>query len=384
MVLAAPGALTVTQSCDAEIEVLSDAPAPVRSRQRVRVHTGTAEVLGRVTVLNEDQRIEPGSTGFAQLRLESPVAAAHADRFIIRSYSPQRTIAGGRMLDVAAPRHRRADLEKVITALAQLSEASDGGGNLVAIVTGMAGPKGIRTADVRSRTGLRQAELTRLIDEAVRSEKVVAVDGVLISGDLFDQLRSATLDAVGAHHRGDKLARGMPRETLREKIFKHAEPELFRSVTNSLERDGKIVFDQDVFKLASHETKLSTAEADAHARLRKTFSAAGLEVPKLDDALSDAGAASGLDARSTRKVFQLLVNDGEVVAVTPEFYFSSDALTALTTRLREFARTSGDPTIDVSKFKEIAGVSRKYAIPLLEYFDRMRVTRRVGDKRQVM
>jgi selenocysteine-specific elongation factor len=114
------------------------------------------------------------------------------------------------------------------------------------------------------------------------------------------------------------------------------------------------------------------------------FAAAGLEVPKLDDALSEAGAASGLDARSTRKVFQLLVNGGEIVAVTPEFYFSSDALAELTTRLRVFARTSADPTIDVSKFKEIAGVSRKYAIPLLEYFDRTRVTRRVGDKRQVM
>jgi selenocysteine-specific elongation factor len=149
-----------------------------------------------------------------------------------------------------------------------------------------------------------------------------------------------------------------------------------------LEREKKITSDQDVYKLASHETELTPAEKATFDKLRNIYTTAGLEVPKLEDALRDS--SDGLDQRATRKVFQLLANSGELVAVTPEFYFSATVLEALTAKLRDAARTSGDATIDVAKFKEIAGVSRKYAIPLLEYFDRTRVTRRVGDKREIL
>ena len=149
-----------------------------------------------------------------------------------------------------------------------------------------------------------------------------------------------------------------------------------------LERDGKIGSDQDVFKLASHEMQFSAAEKTAFDNFRRIYSDAGLEVPKLEDALSQA--AGGLEASSTRKVFQVLVNGGEIVAVSVEFYFMADVLKDLAEKLRQHAAASGDPVIDVARFKDLAGVSRKYAIPLLEYFDRTRVTCRVGDKRKIL
>ena len=382
MVLVSPGTLSVAQTFDSEVEVLPDASRSLRSRQRVRVHLGTAEVLARVAVLNDQQEIAPGSTGFAQFRLEAPVAAAHGDRFIIRSYSPQHTIAGGRILDPLAQRHRRSELGMLSGLLSELSKAADGSANAADVFVRMSAERGTRFSNLRSRTGLKTDALKQLIDDARTKHSVVDAGGVLVSQTPFEKLKADALAAIEAHHRADKLSRGLQKETLRERIFKRSEPEVFRAVTGLLELDGKIGSDQDVFKLASHKMQLSPAEKAVFDKLRRIYSDARLEVPKLEDALREA--ATGLDQSSTRKVFQLLVNSGEIVAVSVEHYFMSHVLKNLIEKLRHHAEASGDRVIDVAKFKDIAGVSRKYAIPLLEYFDRTRVTLRVGDKRQIL
>lgn len=384
MVLAKPGSLAVTQAFDADVEVLADVPRALRSRQRVRVHLGTAEVLARVSVLNEHQAIEPGSRGLAQFRLESTVAAAHGDRFIVRSYSPQRTIAGGLVLEPLAHKHRRREFEGVASTLVDLVRASDGGGNLAEVFVKMSGERGLKVDDLRSRSALRANIVGDLIARAVAEGHVVNANGVLISKPIFERLQALTLEAVENYHSKDKLSRGLPKELLRERVFKHAGAEVFRAVTGELERAGKIRVEQDIIRNASHETQLSAAEKIVHDRLSAIYPNAGLEAPKLDDALTNAINGTGLDLRSARKVFQLFINSGQLVPVTNEYYFSAKALDMLTTKLRDHVRSSGDPTIDVARFKDIAGVSRKYAIPLLEYFDRTRVTRRVGDKRQVL
>jgi selenocysteine-specific elongation factor len=271
-----------------------------------------------------------------------------------------------------------------VSILGELSEAADGLGNVAELVVRMAGRRGVRADEIRSRSALRRDVMSSAIDEAIRDNKMLDADGVYVSKTAFDELSSAALKAVETHHQSDKLSRGISRETLREQVFKHSEPEVFRAVTGTLQREGKIVFDQDVFKLSAHETKLSPAETKTHDAIRKIYTDAGLEVPKLDDALRDASAKGGLDAKSTRKIFQLFVTSGNLVQVSAEFYFLTDVIDRLVERLRESARASGDATLDVAKFKELAGVSRKYAIPLLEYFDRTRVTMRVGDKRQIL
>jgi selenocysteine-specific elongation factor len=380
MTLAAPGSLVATQAADVEIEVLAGAALPIRSRQRVRVHIGSAEVLGRVSVLNDDQRIEPNARSFAQLRLESPIAAAVGDRFIIRSYSPQRTIAGGRILDPMAVRHRRNQIGTVTGTLTELAAGADGDDNLAEVLIRMAGDRGIATAELGSRTAFCADALKRQVDDALSDGRVVDAGGVFVTRSAFDARQAAALKAIERHHREDKLSRGLPRETLREQVFRHAKPEIFRAVGAALESAGKIAFDQDVIRLATHSTDLSDTEQLMSDRLRAIYENAGLEPPKLDDALEQAAVESKLDRKSARKNFQLLVNSGDLVAVTPEFYFPAPVLEELKGKLR----ASGDATIDVARFKTIAGVSRKYAIPLLEHFDRTRVTRRVGDKREIL
>lgn len=379
MVLTRLGALSETQVFDAEVEVLDDAPRGLRSRHRVRVHLGTAEVLARIAVLNEDNLIPPGSCGLVQFRLESPVAATHSDRFIVRSYSPQQTIAGGRILDPLASRHRLRDLAEVIP---NLSKLIDDDADVVEIFVRISGDRGLRIDGLRSRTGLVPARLESLAADGVRGGKLIDAAGVFICKENYERLKTAAIEAIELHHRNEKLSRGMQRETLREQVFSGTRPEIFRSILGSLEKAGKIASDGDVVKLASHETKLAPAEESAREQLRKLYFESGLEMPKLDDALQTASIAARIDAKSARKVFQLFVNSGELVPVTGEFYFPLKVLEELRSKLRDQANS--DPTIDVAKFKDIAGVSRKYAIPLLEYFDRTHVTRRVGDKRQIL
>ena len=382
MVVTRPGALSETQVFDAEVEVLGDATRGLRSRHRVRVHLGTDEVLARIAVLNKDNLIQPGSRGLVQFRLESPVAAAHSDRFIIRSYSPQQTVAGGRILDPLAQRHRLKDLDRVTGVLGELGVAQNA--DVVEIFVRLSGDRGLVIDDLRSRTGLVPSHLESLIAGSVSAVKLIDAGGVLISSSSYERLTGSAVEAIEAHHSNEKLSRGMQRETLREQAFSGTRPEVFRSVLASLERTGQIVIDGDVVKLASHETRLAPAEEAAREQLRKLYFESGLEIPKLEEALQSASAAARIDAKSARKVFQLFVNSGELVAVSGEFYFPAALLNALTFKLREFAQTQNDRSIDVAKFKGLAGVSRKYAIPLLEYFDRKHVTRRVGDKREIM
>jgi selenocysteine-specific elongation factor len=381
MVLTTPGSLGVTQVFDADVGVLTDSPRPLRSRQRVRLHLGTTEVLARVDILNHGNAIEPGSKGYVQFRLESAVAAAAGDMFIVRSYSPQRTIAGGRVLDPHAAKHRQSQLEGVSAVLDALSQSGE---QRPDIFIRIAGDKGLSFDTLRARTGLRAEILRAMVDDDIKARKIVNADGVMISAEAFDRLQAAALDAIDEHHRRDKLSRGISRETLREQIFRRVEPEVFRAITNELVRAGKIALDQDVFRLASYETTLSDSEKKTLEAFRQIYSSANLEVPKLEDALVDTASACGVDSKAARKIFQLLLNNGEVVSVTNEFYFPASVIDELAAKIREQARSSGDAMIDVAKFKQIAGVSRKYAIPLLEYFDRTRVTRRIGDKRQIL
>jgi selenocysteine-specific elongation factor len=382
MVLAEADVLRPTQIVDCEVEILKDAARPLKSRQRVRVHIGTVEALARVQILNETGEIAPGATDFLQLRLEIPIAAVPDERFILRFYSPQITIAGGRIIDNNAVRHRHVELAQTRSRLTALANA-DALGRIRTLLE-IAAETGMNFGDLQSRTGWRRPFLEAALRSAIETRSIVAADSIYVSRTPFDALKARTIGAIESFHRREPLAKGMPRETLRERVFTRLSPELFRAVLASLEAENKAVADKDSVRLKGHSLELSTDEQAAKAMLSAIFSKAGLEVPKLEDALADAIRGTKLDQTQARKVFQLLLNSGEIAKVTEEFYFGRETIDGLVAKIRAFAGESADRLIDVAKFKEIAGVSRKYAIPLLEYFDRERITRRAGEKRIVL
>jgi selenocysteine-specific elongation factor len=381
MVLTEKENLRPTQIFDAEIEVLKDAKRAVKSRQRIRVHIGTIEALARVRVLNDKNEIAPGEKDFVQIRLEIPVVCVPGERFIIRQYSPQMTIAGGRVLDNLAVKHKRKDIAAARTNLQNLIEADNA--QSVKIYLESANERGLTFNDLQARTGWRKEILQTAISENIEKKSIIEAENFFIARTPFENLKTKTVSEIENFHKKEPLARGILRETLREKIFAHSPPEIFRAVLSNLEMEKKVVSEKDSVRNASHNLELSDDEKILREKLSQIYKSAKLEVPKLEDALSEAADKTKSDKNHARKIFQLLLNSGEIVKVTDEFYFAKTEIENLISKLREFSAKSSDKLIDVAAFKNLAGVSRKYAIPLLEYFDREKVTRRAGDKRLI-
>ncbi|HKP36060.1 MAG TPA: selenocysteine-specific translation elongation factor [Pyrinomonadaceae bacterium] len=392
MVLAPVNKLRPTQIIDAEVQILAEAPRPLRSRQRVRVHVGAAEVLARVKVLdrgtalppvNQAQEaratIAPGDRGFAQLRFETPVVGVIGDRFIIRSYSPQRTIGGGRIADPFAAKHRAKDFAATrdrITAL-----LSGNHQQMVELLTAATEERGLKRSDLIARTGWREEIAEAAIDAARNGGSVIDVGGELLSPSVFTKLKSTVLNEVTAHHKSEPLSRGLAKEILRGRHFGNAPPDLFRAVLAQLESESALTVEKDVVRRREHTRAGSGADAELRDRLEKIYRDAKLAPPGIAEAFAQAGVAASAQAHA-RKLLQVLIDSGILVRVDGEMFFHREALDELIARLR--ARAQKQRAIDVPAFKDLAGISRKYAIPLLEFLDRERVTRREGDKRVIL
>ena len=381
MVLAPQARLRPTQIVDAWIDVLPGASRAVRSRSRVRFHIGATEVLGRVRVLGGSS-VEPGSGGLAQLRLEAPVVAVHGDRFILRSYSPAETIAGGVIVDPFATKHRGREMDQAVELLRLLmrdERASKFEGFVRA-----AGVRGARLADLAATTGWTNEVLADVAKEVQKHGSVIEVGGLYIARDSLDRLSTALIAELERHHKREPLARGMLRETLREKVFTHSAPELFNGVLARLEAEGKVVSEKNIVRSSVHSVGLSDKDVELSNRIEQIYLAAGVEAPSLDDAMTKANVPTSQRAQA-RKLLHLLLDDRKLVRIQGEMFMHSKVIEDLKPKLLEYAsQHEPDRLIDVPAFKDLAGVSRKYAIPLLEYFDREQTTRRAGDKRLIL
>lgn len=409
MVLAPVNRLHPTQIADVHVQMLSDAPRALRSRQRVRVHLGAAEILARVRVLSspsplaerglggevaggvnptpnpsplagrEVHQIKPGETGFAQLRFEAPVVGVLGDRFVIRSYSPQRTIGGGMILDAFATRHRARDLGTARERLTNLSEGS--AEQKLAAFVANAEERGLSRADLVTRTAWRDEVVQNVIEAARGAGAVAQIGGQLVSSGILEHFKQTVVKDVAAHHQAEPLSRGLALEVLRGRHFAHVPVELFRAVLAEVEQSGAVVVEKDVVRKPEHTRAVSGADAELRDRLEAVYREAALAAPSMTEAFARAGINAGTQQHG-RKVLQVLIDAGSLVRVDGEMFFHRDALDGLKAKLR--AHAAKEKSIDVPTFKELASISRKYAIPLLEYFDRERVTRREGDRRVIL
>ncbi|HZE72615.1 MAG TPA: selenocysteine-specific translation elongation factor [Pyrinomonadaceae bacterium] len=378
MVLAPAGRLEPIQIMDVHLNVLPGASRPIRSRTRVRFHLHTAEVLGRVRVIDDVGEIVPGESGLAQIRLESPVVAHVNQRFILRSYSPSMTVAGGEILNPFATKHRARDLARTRQTLIALKDATDRVSQFV-IFVGQAKEYGQALAGIAARTGWSDEILVAAAQRAQATGAIINCDGVFISRGDFEGLCRMVMEEVQDHHKKEPLTRGLPRETLRERLFPYTPPEIFRAVLNRLELDGLLVAEREIVRAREHTLELSGEDAQLRGRLEQIFREAGLEPPSLEAALQTA-AKSNLSR--ARRILQMMLDAGTVVRIQQDMLFDRKVLEGLIKKVRTFAENRGpERSIDVAAFKQLAGVSRKYAIPLLEYLDRERITMRQGDRR---
>ncbi|HXE91815.1 MAG TPA: selenocysteine-specific translation elongation factor [Terriglobales bacterium] len=369
MTLAPPGVLRSTERADVSLTLL-DGARPLRDRSRVHLHVFSAETVAEV-LLYDDKQLSPGTTAFAQLRLADAMLLLPGDRFIVRQFSPVVTIGGGVVLDIAPPLRKQDYTPGFLSILA----TGDGDSAFKARVA-RRGHNGLSLNEAVAETGWTRETVEKHAASPVHAGLARRVGDVFVHGPALDALQKVLLEAVKGFHDRNPLVPGMGKEELREEL--HLRPEILDAVLATLTADNNLEVLGEQVRLPGRGVVLSDEEAAARSTIEQAFVAAGLKVPALKEVL----AALPVDKTRAQKIVTLLLRDKVLVKLSDDLVFHSAALAELRRRVAEHKHTSAK--IDVARFKDLAGVSRKYAIPLLEYLDRERVTRRVGDDRVIL
>jgi len=376
MVLAAPGRFRTTRRIDARLELLQSA-APVKQRTKVHFHAGTDETLAEI-LLHERSELQPGESALVQLRLLREQVAVRGDRFIVRKFSPVITIGGGVVLDPLARRPSRKDSERV--KFLEILERGTAEEVLRALVERSS--LGLGMEEITSRMGWKEEDARGTAEKLAKSGALRAVHAdplLLITEALFQEVLKKLLARVEAFHKQNPLLPGIAKEELRSAVGRRVRTETFQAALDELLRQHKLLAEGELVKKAGTEITLTAEEAQAKQQIEQAFAKSGLAVPSVKEVL----AQLAIESRRAEKILQILLREKRLVRVSPELIFHSDALGRLGPLLLGYKKAKGE-RIGVPAFKELTGITRKYAIPLLEYLDRQRLTRRMGDERVIL
>jgi selenocysteine-specific elongation factor len=370
MVLASPGLLQTSSRIDVQLSLLASAK-PLKNAARLHLHAFSSECIATVNLLGSKQ-LKPGTEAFAQLRLSAPLLLVPGDRFIIRQFSPVITIGGGIVHDAFPISKQKADARE------QLLTAAASGNHQQILMSRIArrGPSGISIERLVAETGWPANVARAKLDPHLRNGAIAKLGNHFLASAAVSSLKDSLLSVLEGFQTQNPLAPGMSQQTLREKFSMHAE--LFAEVVAQLVKAGKIEAVGDIVHLPGRGVVMKDEEAESRRLIEQAFSAAGLKVPALKDVLANLK----IDKARAQKLVTLLLRDKVLIKVSDDLVFHQSALNELRKKLA--AEKAQSPKIDVARFKDLTGVSRKYAIPLLEYLDRERVTKRVGDERVIL
>ena len=382
MTLAAPATLLTTRRCDVSLSLLEGSP-PLRHGARVRVHQGTTDVSARVAIAAVrdvdgawrpvppgvgDGVVPPGGTALVRLRLDDGLVVTRGDRFVLRLPSPARTVGGGTILDpepVKGSVRRPAVCDRLVT----LTHASNR--DVAKLWVDDAGTRGLATSDVIRRVGVGAPSAAQIVDELSADGALVVCGALVVGTSALERAAADLRDRLARFHREHPGVAGVPREEARTAVAPLASPAAFAEV---LRRAG--VDDGEQLALRTHRPTTSAADAQLRQSVLQALSDAGLQPPDT----TTLAAGIGATASELQRVLVALGKEGQIARLS-EMWFHNAHLAALKTTV---AALGTGQTFDVAAAKARFGVSRKFAIPLLEYLDRERVTRRVGDKRLIL
>jgi len=376
MVLATPGKFRKTRRIDVRLELL---PSARRMKQgsRVHFHAGTVETIAKIS-FHGAKELPPGGRALANLKLQDEVLVLPGDHFIVRQYSPVVTIGGGAVLDPLARRPMLRD-----TGRAAFLETLERGNHeeIVATMTERA-LLGLGYEEIVARTGWMEKEIRDAVENLTKTARVRVASSeplMLVSGTLFEEVRKKIMEKVERFQKENPLLPGISREDLRASLGKRVRNETFRAALEELVAQKKLDAPGELVKKAGSEIALLPEEAKAKEQIEAAFASASLAVPSVKEVL----AKLAVESKRAEKLLQILLREKNLVRVSAELVFHRQALAQLKEQLSSYKKAKGD-RITVPIFKELTGITRKYAIPLLEYLDRERVTRRAGDERVIL
>jgi selenocysteine-specific elongation factor len=375
-VLSSPNALISSFMVDVGFHYLKSNKKPVKNRTRIRFHTGTSEVLGNLILLDSEE-LSPGGSTAAQLRLDAPVAVVKDDRFVIRSYSPVRTIGGGGVLNPIPLKHKRFKPE-VFSGIQKLVDLSPE--EVLTYHAEDAGYQGIRFSDLRIMTNTSDKKLDGSIQRLLSDKVLLMIDReqrVFIHRACFERLFSEAGDMLKAFHKANPLKPGMPKEELKSRLPPQISSKLFTLMIQQMVKSGQVVQEENMIRLSTHTVSLGQDQTDVRRKILDAYQQNGLTPPYFKEFCRTLR----LDETKSKEVLHVLVDEGLIVRIKDDLYFHQEAITMIKKKLVEFLNVHGE--ITTPQFKDMTGASRKFVIPIIEYFDARNVTIRVGDIRKL-
>ncbi len=366
--------ITPTSMVDAYLEHLPTSPRPLRNRVRQRFHIGTSSALATIVLLDSEE-LAPGEKGFVQLRFEKPVVAFPQDRFVIRGSSAIQTLGGGTVIDSHPVKHRRRSRD-VLAGLIILKDRGEE--EAVGHHLASSGVSGMTFRELRERVNIPPSRLSELLGELVTRGEIVGIDGDegrFVHHQGYDQLRKEALSYLLEFHKKYPLRLGPSKEEVRSKLPKTVETKLFHRMLSDLVDSKEVLVEKDKLRLSTHRLSLREDQKRLKERVEGLFAKGGLQSPSLKELASKLST----DESELRSVVHLLIEEGSVIRAKEDIYFHRDAVEKLRGELIQFLRSHHE--ITTAQFKEMTKVSRKYAIPLIEYFDNSKITIRVGERR---
>ena len=376
MEISVPERFSPVSACDARIELLDCSPISIGRKTKMRLHHGTSEVVCALRPIGS-QQIQPGNSGFVRIALDHPVLALPCDRFILRQLSPAVTLGGGTILDIDPLKTRKTaarvewleslqplDLRETLYCYVKRSA-----------FFGMTEPQ------ILSQIVLDKLAVRELVGSLIREGRLRLVSDepfLVVEASTFVRLMEQVVTYLDVFHGKNSLSTGISKEQLNSGLVKICHPLAFKAALNQLIQTKAVLIENELVSLSGRKVSLSVEESAAKAQIEEAFFQAGWKVPVLDEVL----AAVTVPPAQARKLVSLLAKEKRLVKISENLLYHTESIARLKEVLASYKKQSAQ--IDVGKFKDLTDISRKYAIPLLEFLDRERVTRRVGDCRVIL
>jgi selenocysteine-specific elongation factor len=360
---------------DAHFFYLESAKKAYKNRSRVRVHLGTAEIMGRLVLLDNEE-LEPGAEANVQVLLEEQVGCWPGDKYVVRSYSPIHTIGGGTVFN-GSPRKRKRFRPENREIFATYRKKTPE--NLALLHINESSYNGLTLDRLAVKMGVFGNRLKKIVQQPLSSRKILLIEQDkqrMVSSSVYAKLAEKLLSVLATYHQRNPLKTGLPKEELRSLLYRRLDQRLFQFLLNDLQKKGEIAQDQAVIRLSSHKVSLKEDEKNLRRELEIFYRRADLAPPTIKEVMAKFDAyPEGL----VKEVLAIMVRDDVLAKVTEDLYFYKSAMESLKEKL--IAHLLREKEIDTPGFKDMTGLSRKFSIPLLEYFDKTKITIRVGDKR---
>jgi selenocysteine-specific elongation factor len=371
-ILAAKDSLRPTYMIDVSLDLLPSAPRKLKNRAKVRFHNGTSEIISTVILLDRDE-LGPGETCFAQIRLDEPTTVLRKDRFVLRSYSPIRTIGGGEILN-ALPRKKKRFSKTALSELKGLH--TDEPDKIIELFVSLGRFQGVEEGELQFLTNMGRKSLDGALKALKAQKRLIVYDrepNLLLHADFAEKAKQEILETIGQYHKDFPLRQGLVKEELRSRIRGARNPKLYNYLVNQLTQEKFLVQEKEVLRLKEHRVTLAQDQEKVRQEIGKVYLKSGLQPPYFKDLKAKFPGNTGAD------ILGVMVKEGVLVKVKEDLYFHRQVIDELEKRLVNHLKRNGD--ISTPQFKDMTGASRKYTIPLLEYFDRAQITVRVGDNR---